>query len=384
MCRTATAGSHRTQREVRLLIACKTTPARDPAGPGARRHLRHDCTEQELVVAAGGRVRRRVTIIAPILAGIAIGIAVWKLPASLKPVVWLVHDLDAADDSRSYSARQELARRREPRAIPVLIRQLDTDDSMAAGYVARALAAIGEAAIDPLISALGAASPHMRAHAAYALGEIADPRAVEALENALGDSDKHVRRSAASALAGVRSPRAVDIVVRLIAGGDRDLAYGAALWLGRDHGHPAASPGIIQMFDEMPDAARRGELVKALGKIGTVDAISFIAERLLTEPSPYVRMEMASVVARSDDPAVAAALDDSAAAGRLEVIAGAHAYYLRARPDLDEHLLIEAFRRYGGESMTNAFRNSGRTALVQAAADEAAQAGRRPKSIEVK
>ena len=324
-------------------------------------------------------MRRRVLIVVSVIGVIALT-AAWKLPASAKPAGWLLHDLESGDRNRMFHARQELAKRREPRAIPVLIHQLDTPDDIAAGYVGRALAEFGWAAIDPLVGALAAGSAHTRAHAAYALGEIGDPRALPGLKQALNDGDKQVRRSAAGALAGIRSPEAAEILAAVIAGPERDLAYGTALWLGRDHGHPAALPGIIQLFDEVQDAVRRAELVKGLGKIGTVEAIRFIAGRLPTETSAYVRREMAIAVAASEDPAVAEALDASAAAGQLEVVAGAHAYYLRARPDLDEQLLLAAHRQYGGASMTESFRKSGRPTLVQAAAADAGQ----PKSIDVK
>ena len=324
-------------------------------------------------------MRRRVLIILSVVGVIALT-AVWKLPASAKPTAWLLRDLEAKNGDRAYYARQELAKRREPRAIPVLIRQFDTPDRTAAGYAARAVAAFGEVAVDPLVLALGSPSAHTRSGAAYALGEIGSPRALPRLKEALGDRDEAVRSSAAGALAGIQSPEAAEALAPVISGPDRDLAYVTALRLGRDNGHPAALPGIIHLFDEVQGAARKAELVKGLGKIGTVPAIRFIAERLPTEPSAYVRREMAIAVAASEDPAVAAALDASAAAEQLEVIAGAHAYYLRARPDLDEQLLLAAHRQYGGVSMTEAFRRSGRPTLVQAAAGEAG----RPKSIDVK
>ncbi len=51
--------------------------------------------------------------------------------------------------------------------------------------------------VGQLIVALKNPDPHVRQHAAYALGALKDPRAFEPLVAALGDSDDYVRIGAA-------------------------------------------------------------------------------------------------------------------------------------------------------------------------------------------
>jgi len=57
---------------------------------------------------------------------------------------------------------------------------------------------------DPLIDALKDEDGKIRKDAAYALGEIGDPRAVEPLEEALGDKYKYVREALEKALQKIK------------------------------------------------------------------------------------------------------------------------------------------------------------------------------------
>jgi len=72
-----------------------------------------------------------------------------------------------------------------------------------------ALAEIGPAAVEPLITRLKDDLPQVRANAAIALGNIADPRAIEPLAALLNDPDLRPRRAAALALGQCRDARAV-------------------------------------------------------------------------------------------------------------------------------------------------------------------------------
>ena len=60
-------------------------------------------------------------------------------------------------------------------------------------WAAQSLAWIGEAAVGPLIEALGDEDWEVRRNAAWALGEMKEERAVEALIGALGDDRASVR-----------------------------------------------------------------------------------------------------------------------------------------------------------------------------------------------
>jgi hypothetical protein len=64
--------------------------------------------------------------------------------------------------------------------------------------------------------------------AIYALGELAEPRAVEALRGKLASPDPHVRRIAATALGKIGDPRALPEIITLSAEGGERLAVRSA------------------------------------------------------------------------------------------------------------------------------------------------------------
>lgn len=73
-------------------------------------------------------------------------------------------------------------------------------------YAANALGQLGDKrAVDPLIEALNAPEPMVRASAAWALGQLGDERAIIALERALEDTDRFGRMSISSALSMLRN-----------------------------------------------------------------------------------------------------------------------------------------------------------------------------------
>ncbi|ABN58382.1 MULTISPECIES: HEAT repeat domain-containing protein [Methanoculleus] len=81
------------------------------------------------------------------------------------------------------------------------LRDGGTADRMAA---AANLAALGPAALPPLLPALDDPDPRLRMWAAYTLGMIGDAGAVPALVQALEDADPGVTRWAAAALRRIR------------------------------------------------------------------------------------------------------------------------------------------------------------------------------------
>lgn len=82
-----------------------------------------------------------------------------------------------------------------------VLRDGATADRMEA---AKALAALGPAALPVLLAALDDADPRLRMWAVYTLGMIGDARAAPALISALEDPDPGVGRWAAAALRRIR------------------------------------------------------------------------------------------------------------------------------------------------------------------------------------
>jgi HEAT repeat protein len=99
-------------------------------------------------------------------------------------------------------------------STPDLIEQLRSDDFNARAQALAALVGQGPSAAPFLVDALKTEA--LRAHAARALSEIAEPSTADALAAALDDPDPEVRGHAAVGLARLRDPRALDALVRTI------------------------------------------------------------------------------------------------------------------------------------------------------------------------
>ena len=88
--------------------------------------------------------------------------------------------------------------------IEALIRILRDGESAGRMAAAKALAALGPAALPELLTALGDPDPRLRMWAAYTLGMIGDRGAVPALMSTLEDGDPGVAKWAAAALRRIR------------------------------------------------------------------------------------------------------------------------------------------------------------------------------------
>jgi HEAT repeat protein len=127
---------------------------------------------------------------------------------------------DVECDVRDYAALA-LAQLHDAAAIEPLVAALQDVSSIVRGQASNALAAFGSAAVPRLLRALRNADARVRAEAADALGDIADPRAVEPLLRALSDHDVTVRVSVAHALASLGDERALP-ALRWVADHDDD------------------------------------------------------------------------------------------------------------------------------------------------------------------
>jgi hypothetical protein len=101
----------------------------------------------------------------------------------------------------------------DPRAVEHLISGLRDEASAVREAVVWALVKIGPPAVEPLISALRDEDSDVRKAAAEALGKLGDPRGVEPLISALKDKDSGVRWAAAIALYKLGDPRVVEFFI---------------------------------------------------------------------------------------------------------------------------------------------------------------------------
>jgi len=147
---------------------------------------------------------------------------------------------------------------------------------------------VGRAAVAPLIAALKAEDPAVRAGAAVALGKIGDPAAVEAVIPLLRDRDAGVRVRAAHALADLHDPRACKPLIAALrrmrippeVQGSRcglqpdpewKPASHAAWALGKLKAGEAVEPLIRAL--ERGDGYYKAYVAEALGRIGDPRAI---------------------------------------------------------------------------------------------------------------
>lgn len=88
--------------------------------------------------------------------------------------------------------------------VELLIATLESTDIHVQRRAVRELVKLGDKAVIPLIGALVSRNPNVRAHAAWALGEMGDKRALDALEAALKDDDENVRYASSQAIQKIK------------------------------------------------------------------------------------------------------------------------------------------------------------------------------------
>jgi len=152
-----------------------------------------------------------------------------------------------------------------------------------------------------------------------------DARAVGPLVAALKDENRHVRKEAAWALA-------VEPPIAALKGKDWSVREEAARALVKV-GSPAVGPLIAALEDGNPNV--REKAARALG--GIKDA-------------------------RAVEPLIAALKDR-----KLEIVAGAYAFFIRRGEPGSEYILIEALNKFGYGSMAEDFLNCGNSKLKKAA-----------------
>ncbi|MFT6395573.1 MAG: HEAT repeat protein [Bradymonadia bacterium] len=109
--------------------------------------------------------------------------------------------LDHASPHVRAEAAEALGDLGDPRACEGLIGHLSDPAMIVRSTTAYALGELGGLqAVEPLISLLSDPEPAVRRHATYALGNLGDPRAIEFLMESLADSDPEVCAAASDAM----------------------------------------------------------------------------------------------------------------------------------------------------------------------------------------
>ncbi|HEX8458623.1 MAG TPA: M56 family metallopeptidase [Pyrinomonadaceae bacterium] len=224
--------------------------------------------------------------------------------------------LSSGDASERAKAACALGRARAVEAIPALINLLGDDASIEplkcwdedadwspalatfrqaspGEEAAIALAAMGQASVEPLVAALGHGNASVRRNAAWAIGEISGgmsidrDTAVAPLRSALSDADEWVRAAAARALGEIRDERAVESLLAALTDGSAQVRETAAWSLGELKERSAVqSLGVMLLRDEASSARRMAAW--ALGEIQDPKAVASLSAAL-DDPEPRVR-----------------------------------------------------------------------------------------------
>ncbi|HXN46192.1 MAG TPA: HEAT repeat domain-containing protein [Bryobacteraceae bacterium] len=305
---------------------------------------------------------------------------------AVEPLIGALNNTDLVSGAEVAKA---LGKIKDPRAVQPLIAALKGRDAVDA---AEALAAIGAPAVGALIAALKNPDSDVRWHAAVALGNSKDPRAVEPLAGTLEGADSPLlRSSAAGALGEIRDPRAVEPLARVLTDPSPDVRDHALSALGAI-GAPAVSPLLAALKSVHPDV-RRGA-AEALSRCGDPRATGLLigilkdtdssvraaavttlasigAEELLiaalNDRDSHIRQGAARALGGKDSPRAIGFLLEAFKEHNSQVIAGAFPFFIKRGEPASEDALIQALDKFGSEETVEAFLNCGNPALKAAA-----------------
>jgi HEAT repeat protein len=236
-------------------------------------------------------------------------------PLAVEPLVEIVQNERRPDDVVR-AAAGALGMLGDARAVPPLTNLLRARHGRIAQTAARALAAIGEPAVQPLIQALPTRSTQTALTAAIvqALVDIGKP-AVEPLLRALDSSNIPVRNASEQALTRIGAP-AIEELLRALRTGDWNLRRRIAHILTRLGDERAVGPLVEALSDQDPGV--RARAAEILSQIGPKEAVvEPLLRAMQGDPERSVRHAMIkALAARRSERAVAPliqALEDSQA-----------------------------------------------------------------------
>lgn len=204
-------------------------------------------------------------------------------------------------------------------------------------------------AVDPLIAIVrGAHDKTDRMAAATALGLIKDPRASAPLCGALKDRNVVVRRFVAEALGELGDAGAVDPLSAALKDRDDGVRWNAANSLG-DLKDARAVGSLVAALNDSEEYVQKS-VADALGKIGDPSAVAPLIAAFRSS-SAAVQWHVAVALGNFRNPLAANLLNTSLKEGRLDVIAAAHAFFIRKGDPDSEPALIEALNKYGDYGM---------------------------------
>lgn len=167
-----------------------------------------------------------------------------KVREAVEPIALVLADRTLG---RRYIAAWALGEIGDPRGIPALISALDDEDDEVRKYATRSLIKHNRAAVPPLIAYLETAPPRGEGGAVRALGDIGDGRALEAL---LARVSGPSRLDVLLALGKLKDPRAEAALIGGLSDANWQVRMNAAMALGPLGGAAAVPPLEKTLEDE--------------------------------------------------------------------------------------------------------------------------------------
>ena len=179
-------------------------------------------------------------------------------------------------------------------AVVDILGRLDDPAPEVREEAARTLGRIGAVdAVEPLIRRLRDPNSTIRPEAAAALGQIGDRRAVPALEEGLASPLPEIKTACARALEAIQRPRDSSGTTQ-------------ALRAVEDPSDGLTVSDIVRRLDD-PDPEVRDEAARALGRVGSPEAVDALVSRL-RDPGSTIRSEAAWALGQIGDPRAVTAL----------------------------------------------------------------------------
>ncbi len=189
-----------------------------------------------------------------------------RLVARLKErrdVPALVRLLERGDPSVRHLAAGALGDLGDPGALSALLAALAGPDEEGVRWrAAEGLARLGGPALSGLLALAEDSDPDVRWKAIVALGDIGDPRAAPTLRGRLADPDRFVRGRSVSSLARLGTP-CLPLMLDALADADPRVRQGAAEVLGQV-GDPSAVEGLLEALQDPAEPVRRAAAVALL------------------------------------------------------------------------------------------------------------------------
>jgi len=286
----------------------------------------------------------------------------------------LVAALEDDEDSVRRAAAKALGRTGDARAVDPLILALRTEQDGVQTAAATALGTIGQEAVPALVRVVGDEEEvdAVRRYAAWALGRVADARGAEALIAVLSGSER-LGSTARSALAKIGAP-AVEPLLGSLKNEDSKVRMEAAVVLGRIGDVRAVEPLTATLADG--EGKVRIAAVRALGSFTDSRAIDALISAL-EHDDPRVRREAATLLGRTGDERATRRLLAAAKNEELEIVAGAHLFFIKRGEAGTEQVLIKALKAHGYGPMAEHLFRCGNAQLAEAAREWARERGLR-------